>query len=523
MPRKAVCFMALLGALSASLRAGITIEASNLTPEVNETVVLTVIITGATEQLVLGQLPELEGVTIRPTGSGTRLRTLDGKVRIEDYLVVEVTTHRAGRLELTGIAVAAGADTWEAPAVKLTVGHPPAAPPTTETFAGRSAPKMRIVVEATPRESYIGEPVRVDYTLLAQGPVLRCVPALPLEFPGFSAQLLNLLGGHTQQRIEGELYHSWPLSRHLLTAASPGHKLLPARPFRVAYRDGEKLGAEFTVDAPQLSLEILEPPGTHQPAAYEGLVGDYLLTASLEPASVAPHQYATLKILLSGRGQPYGGHPHLQLPAGLELKSPRVNDQPAPPGESRREWTFPVLAVQPGEYRLGPVTLSAFSPARSEYEILSTAPLALKVRERTAGGAEPDGWTTRFGALQALAKPRALLWLSALLLLLWLLRGPAVILLRSPAALALRRRPPAQSSPEQWALWLRVAMNPYLPAALRHAPLSAQAAHLSGSKGASIVRQLEHARFNAAPLPAAPDLTRLVAGLRWRKWRQERI
>jgi hypothetical protein len=498
------------------LFAGITIDASTLTPDVNETVTLTVTITGATEPLVLGPLPELEGVTILATGSGTRLRTLDGKVRVEDYLVVEVTPHRAGRLELSGIAVAAGADTWEAPVVRLTVGRPQAAPAPTEALAPRS-PKMRILAEATPRQSYIGEPVLVAYTLLAQGPILRCVPALPLDFPGFSAQLLNLIAGHTMQQLDGENYHSWPLSRHLLTAASPGHKLLPARPFRVAYRNGEQLGPEFTVEAPPLSLEILDPPGAHQPAAYEGLVGDYLLTAALDNPVVAPLQYATLKIQLNGRGQPFGSHPHLQLSNGLELKASRMTDHPAPPGEVRREWEFPILALQPGEYRLGPVTLSAFSPARGEYEILSTAPIRLTVRGSGAAAAAAAGWRSSLARLRGLLNPRDFL----LLLLLAALLAPAGLagyaLFHSPAARALRERPAPAAPPEALARWARGAMAGYLPGPLRHAPLATQASQVCGAAGAALMQRLENARFGGGAAPSVEELTRCLSRLRWRR------
>lgn len=506
----------LLSVLSSPLFAGITIEASNLTPDVNETVTLTVTITGATVPLVLAPLPELEGVTILPTGSGTRLRTLDGKVRIEDYLVVEVTPHRAGRLELSGIAVAAGSDTWEAPVVRLTVGRPRLPPVPTESLAPRS-PKMRILAEATPRQSYIGEPVLLSYTLLAQGPILRCVPALPLEFPGFSAQLMSLAGGHAQRMLDGENYHSWPLSRHLLTAASPGHKLLPARAFQVAYRNGEQLGPEFTVDAPPLSLEIIEPPGAHQPAAYAGLVGDYLLTATLDSPEIAPRQYATLKIQLNGRGQPYGSRPHLQLSSGLELKAPRMTDHPAPPGETRREWVFPILALQAGEYRLGPVTLSAFSPARGEYEILSTAPLRLTVRGDGAPAAAVAGWRHRLENLRGVLNLRSVLLMLLLLALLTVASAIGFALRHSPAARALRERPAPRAPPELLARWVRDAMAHYVPEPLRHAPLAAQAGHLAGRPGAELMQRLESARFGGAAAPTVDELAGCLAPLRWRR------
>jgi hypothetical protein len=231
---------------------------------------------------------------------------------------------------------------------------------------------------------------------------------------------------------------------------------------------------------------------------------------------IAPHQYATLRIQLNGRGQPYGSHPHLQLSSGLELKASRMTDHPAPPGETRREWEFPILALQPGEYRLGPVTLSAFSPARGEYEILSTAPIRLTVRGEGGAAAAAAGWRRSLARLRGLLNPRVLLLLSLLAALL----APALVigyaLFHSPAARALRTRPAAPAPPEALAGWARDTMAGYLPGPLRHAPLATQAGLVCGAAGAALMQRLEAARFGGGSAPTAEELSRCLARLRWR-------
>ena len=504
--------------LATTLRAGITVEASNSHPAVDEPITIVLTVTGATGPLILEPLPELEGLEMRVAGTpGRRLIVRDGKVQIEDYLILELIPHRAGVLELSGISIAAGDDTWLAPPVKITVGLPRAPALSGNPLTPLGAPALRILAEASPHHGYVGEALAVTYTLLGTGPVLRCLPAAPLEFPGFSVYSLPVgalaqPGSGSIRQIDGKAWRAWPLSRHLLTAVSPGPKLIPARQFRVALRDGERLGPEFMVEAPALRLEILAPPAGRAPAGYEGLVGDFLFTATLSPAQLAPGDYGELKLILKGRGGPFGAHPRLAVPPGLELRPPRENDLPAPPGELHREWIYPVFAGQEGRYRIGPATLAVFSPAQGDYEILSTSPLALAVGTKLTAVAEPPR-----PLLPPLPGRRKLLLAAVAGLALLLGGGLLQALYFSPAGRALRAAPADGASPEQLALWLRGALNHYLPQSLHGAPLPLQAERVAGPAARNLCEQLERARFASTQPPELSHLKKMLARCRWKR------
>jgi len=142
----------------------------------------------------------------------------------------------------------------------------------------------------------------------------------------------------------------------------------------------------------QLDVQPL-PPG-RPPGFDPGNVGDWTLTATVEPVNVAVGQPVTLRLVASGRGNVRD----LQLPklgniAGLRAYDPTTSDhETVDKGQVTGTRTVEQLLVPE---RTGPVEIPAlsmeiFDPAQKAYRTLRTAPVGLSVVAAPQGQAPAE-------------------------------------------------------------------------------------------------------------------------------------
>jgi hypothetical protein len=192
-----------------------------------------------------------------------------------------------------------------------------------------------------------------------------------------------------------------------------------------------------------LRIDVSEPPAAGRPAGYTGEVGDFVLTASVEPRTVEAGGAIAVSATVKGTGRLPSA---LKLPeqAGVEWLEPTLTDQ-GTPNESRvagtRRFSYVVRLSRAGEIDLGQLSLPFYDPTRHQYQVRSVALGKVNVTPsaQVAAAPVPSGVAPRLSELASLrVAPSAAVTPARHLadrLGFWLvlLLGPALVLTASGA------------------------------------------------------------------------------------------
>ncbi|GAC1338350.1 MAG: BatD family protein [Myxococcales bacterium] len=156
-----------------------------------------------------------------------------------------------------------------------------------------------------------------------------------------------------------------------------------------------------------LPLDV-QPLPAPRPSGFDpGNVGQWTLTASLEPAAVPAGQPATLRLVLSGRGNLRDVQlPRLPAIPGLRAYDATTADKPGvEQGRAGGTRTVEQLLVpeRTGEIELPALTLQTFDPVQKQYRTLRTEPLRLTVGAPVPGPNGPQDAAAPPGAQNLLA------------------------------------------------------------------------------------------------------------------------
>lgn len=193
-------------------------------------------------------------------------------------------------------------------------------------------------------------------------------------------------------RIGEDVWYAQKQRERALFPLHAGH--LQIGPMRTTFR-GVELGGQAAYKNAQrqsqlLNIVVVEPPISGRPSGYRlGDVGQFRLTASVEPREIAAHEAVAVNFELSGTGNLPS---RIDLPErkGLEWLEPNTNETIERRNGKiggKRLWQYVVKLHVPGTADLGAVHLPYFDPERGQYA-LATAELGQVVVRPGAATAE---------------------------------------------------------------------------------------------------------------------------------------
>jgi hypothetical protein len=155
-----------------------------------------------------------------------------------------------------------------------------------------------------------------------------------------------------------------------------------------------------------LSIVVVEPPVSGRPSGYRlGDVGQFRLTATVEPREVVAHEAVAVNFELSGTGNV---PQHLDLPEhkGTEWLEPTTNEtieRRSGKIGGKRIWQYVVQLHEAGTVDLGSVRLPYFDPERGQYAFASAELGQVVVRPgAVVAGAAPVAPSTEDNLAQSL-------------------------------------------------------------------------------------------------------------------------
>jgi hypothetical protein len=334
--------------------------------------------------------------------SQTFLSIVNGRQSSRTMVTVQyryrVEPMRSGRFDIPPFPVVVGGQTVMTPELTVIAAEP------------GPNPDYLVEVEVQPQEAFVGEPVLLRTTWFVSTRVSDFTFSLPgLERlkvsdapdprpPGTHPQdpdfqQFRFLGGmvygiQAEVEYKGRRFTAVTLDR-IVTASEPGSYTLG--PMRVAFdaadtRSGSSIGVfpgrakRIVIASNPVTLTVKPLPEEGRPPGFDGLVGEYTLSAVAAPTAVRAGDPIELSWRVTGTVTA-DTVPPMVLTSQRELADRfRVPVEPVVPRVQGKDAVFgATIRARQGVTRIPALTLSVFDTKSKQYKVLKSQPIDLDV------------------------------------------------------------------------------------------------------------------------------------------------
>ncbi len=253
--------------------------------------------------------------------------------------------------------------------------------------------------------AYLGEPVTVTYKLYTRLSIASqmSISKLP-QYQGFWAEELETSNNisFTTEMVDGRQFRVGILKKVELFPSQTGE--LSVTPFELdvpvrirRHRSNDNFFNDFFNDpfdmgqtvnyhakSNTIKIKVKDLPAKNKPADFNGSVGQFVMSSSLDKTKVKTNNSVDLKIVISGSGNiQLLDLPEVKFPSGIDQYEPKTSEQIDRQGRVSGKKTFDYLLVPrtPGKKIIPPIKFSYFNPGKRSYETLATPEYTLNVEQ----------------------------------------------------------------------------------------------------------------------------------------------
>ncbi len=250
-------------------------------------------------------------------------------------------------------------------------------------------------VHPSKKEVYVGEQLVSELKVYTKVNTRPGSAGSDLPYEGFYKNNLNPDAAAQQEEINGQIYVTQVIQRHILIPQKTGNLditpyesdwMIPQRmqrqrsnnPIDNFFDDPFFNGTqEVPVTLATLPLKIYVkplPPGA--PVGFTGAVGAFQMKAELSSNEIGVNEALNLKITISGSGNlPLLGEPEVNLPPDHDLYDVTRSVNTSTSGNrisGSVTFEYPVIARHAGRFRIAPVQFAWFDPNAGSYKTALT-------------------------------------------------------------------------------------------------------------------------------------------------------
>ncbi|RYY43931.1 MAG: protein BatD, partial [Chitinophagaceae bacterium] len=274
-----------------------------------------------------------------------------------------------------------------------------------ENVPDKVSRNMQLRLQTNKTSCFVGEPIVASYRLYTRLKSESKLTKAP-SFNGFS--VIDLLRpDDTEQSIEkldGREYNVYTVRKSQLYPLQAGEiELEPAtldnniqfikEGVETQGMDGFLDGLSVSPDAvinqsvsltsKPLTIHVKPLPESGKPGFFNGAVGKFDISATLEKNRFGADESGKLLVTVSGAGNlQLITVPEITWPTGLEAFDPKVTDeydQATVPVSGSKTFSIPFTVNAKGSYRIPTIRFSYFDPTTASYKIDSTGPIDFTV------------------------------------------------------------------------------------------------------------------------------------------------
>jgi hypothetical protein len=257
-----------------------------------------------------------------------------------------------------------------------------------QSTSGDEAVFLRVI--PSKREVYVGEQLVSALKIHTRVNTRPGSASRDLPYEGFFKLSLDADAGAQQQEINGQIYVTQVIQRHILIPQKSGDLeieafesdwMIPQRVQR--QRSNNPIDRFFddpffdnlqevpvTISTLPVTIHVKAlPPGA--PVGFTGAVGNFQVEAQLSAEEVTVNEALSLKITIRGTGNlPLLGEPEVNLPPDHDLYDVTRELNTSTTGNrisGSVTFEYPIVARHAGRFRIAPVQFAWFDPGTNEY------------------------------------------------------------------------------------------------------------------------------------------------------------
>jgi hypothetical protein len=250
-----------------------------------------------------------------------------------------------------------------------------------------------IFIKTVPTKTklYVGEQLTVTHKLFSRNVLVGMKKYEAPVFDGFWSKKIDVPGQAIQETIDGVVYITLEMEKHLLYANSSGKKIIKSvEPIWVVRKITNKKprniieqffgtqqyeDIETRAKSNSLAIEVLPLPEQGKPNNFNGAVGKFNYKVEASKQSLKANDAFNLKITLSGNGNfPLLDAPKFQLPEEFEVYDPKISES-----ANSKSFDYLIIPRSEGEFILKELDFSYFSPETKKYITLTAPEIKINV------------------------------------------------------------------------------------------------------------------------------------------------
>jgi hypothetical protein len=148
--------------------------------------------------------------------------------------------------------------------------------------------------------------------------------------------------------------------------------------------NGTPFSQHIVLESKPLTIHVKPLPEAGKPDDFNGAVGKYSISSSLNMKEVDTGDAAILSVTVKGNGNlPVINAPTINWPVNMEsydVSSKENIDKTVAPLGGSKNYAYSFICTKPGKYMLPPVKMSYFDPVARLYKTIESDPLNLDVK-----------------------------------------------------------------------------------------------------------------------------------------------
>jgi len=375
-------------ALAAPLRAEPSVSLSVDADRVglNDSFSLTVGMSGGDADNV--KVSGIQSFNVLGTTSGNSISIVNGRMSSSVQRTYTLSPKRTGSFTLGPATLRTGGKVYRSESAQVTVvsgsgqnpapaQRSPAWPFPAEGAGTPSAGNVKVKLVASPQKVYVNQQITLTFYLYHQGG-LSDVSYSPPQTVGFVAQKLKQPTA-SRTTVNGQTYIVEQVPTAMF-AVKPGKFTLG--PASLTYSSGF-FDQPRTVSANPVTVVVSNLPVSGRPVNFDGAVGSFRITASLDKVEVKRDEAATLTATVTGTGN-ISSIRKLTIPTPpsfrvFESSQKELTSVQGTTVTGSKTFEYVLVPDKEGKYALGSVSLPIFNPATRQYLVAKSQPLALNV------------------------------------------------------------------------------------------------------------------------------------------------
>jgi hypothetical protein len=348
-------------------------------------------------------------ITLSGPNQSTSMQFINGAASASQSFTYILKGRTTGNFTIGAASVEYKGNTLKTNPIKIEVVKGSSVPNTKKEEAGISDEEIskNLFVRATTDKTraYVGEQVTVTYKLYTRLNIASqmSISKLP-QYQGFWAEELetsnNIL--FNTEVIDGKQYRVGVLKKAALFPTQAGE--LSVSPFELnvpvlvqkkkrsssifddffddPFFRGETVN--YNAKSNTIKINVIPLPEQDKPDSFNGAVGEFSVSTSLDKISTKTNEPISLKLNISGTGNiKLLDIPEINLPSGLEKYEPKVSEQINRQNKISGKKTIEYLLVPrtTGKKEIPSINFSYFNPGRKSFVSLKTQSYTIDVQQ----------------------------------------------------------------------------------------------------------------------------------------------